>query len=67
MVIDYHIGLSCTAVDASRVLKNGLRKRGLYKGAKMPKLRTDSGPQFIGKKFPETCEKLRIIHGAHIC
>lgn len=44
MIIDYHLGLSCTAVDASRVLKNGLRKRGLYKGAKKPKLRTDNGP-----------------------
>ena len=62
MVIDYHLGLSCTAVDASRVLKNALRKRGLYKGAKMPKLRTDNGPQFIAKKFQETCEKLGIIH-----
>ncbi|MBE3586370.1 MAG: IS3 family transposase [Thermoanaerobacter sp.] len=41
MVIDYHLGLSCTAIDASRVLENGLRKRGLYKGAKMPKLRTE--------------------------
>ncbi|GEA19209.1 hypothetical protein E306M_23470 [Moorella sp. E306M] len=28
----------------------------------MPKLRTDNGPQFIAKKFQETCEKLGIIH-----
>ncbi|GAW93539.1 integrase core domain-containing protein [Calderihabitans maritimus] len=62
MIIDYHIGLSCTAADASRVVKNALRKRGLYKGAKMPKLRTDNGPQFIAEKFQETCEKLEIIH-----
>jgi transposase InsO family protein len=25
MVIDYHPGLSCTAIDACRVLKNGLK------------------------------------------
>lgn len=62
MVIDYHMGLSCSTVDACRVLKNALRKRGLYKGVKMPKLRTDNGPQFIAKKFQETCEKLGIIH-----
>lgn len=62
MVIDYHLGLSCTAIDAVRVVKNALRKRGLYKGAKMPKLRTDNGPQFIAKKFQETCEKLGIVH-----
>lgn len=62
MVIDYHLCLSCTTVDASRVLKNALRKRGLYKGAKMPKLRTDNGPQFIAKKFQEICEKLGIVH-----
>lgn len=31
-IIDYHIGLSYTAVNAYRVLKNGLRKRDLYKG-----------------------------------
>jgi transposase InsO family protein len=54
MVIDYHLGLSCTAIDAVRVVKNALRKRGLYKGAKMPKLRTDNGPQFIAKKYQET-------------
>jgi transposase InsO family protein len=49
-------------MDAVRVVKNALRKRGLYKGARMPKLRTDNGPQFIAKKFQETCEKLGIIH-----
>jgi len=62
MVIDYHLGLFCTAVDAARVLKNALKKRGLYKGAKMPKLRTDNGPQFIAKKFQKMCEKLAIVH-----
>jgi len=63
MVIDYHVGISCTAVDAVRIVKNALKKRGLYnKGAKMPKLRTDNGPQFIAKKFQKVCEKLGIIH-----
>lgn len=43
MVIEYHIGLSCGAVYACRVLKNALRKRDLYKVEKMAKLRTDNG------------------------
>lgn len=28
----------------------------------MPKLRMDNGPQWIAKKFQETCEKLGIVH-----
>ncbi len=55
-VIDYHLGLSCTAKDANRVLKNALRKRQIYKGMTMPKVRTDNGPQFIANKFEGTCE-----------
>ena len=62
MVIDYHLGLSCTAQDAVRVLKNSLKARGLAKGMSMPKLRTDNGPQFIAKKFEETCMALGVVH-----
>ncbi len=61
-VIDYHLGLSCTAKDASRVLKNALKKREIYKGMTMPKIRTDNGPQFIAKKFQKTCRSIEIEH-----
>lgn len=61
-IIDYHVGLSCKAIDACNVLKNAIRKRGLVPGMKMPVVRTDNGPQFTAKIFAETCEKLNIEH-----
>ena len=61
-VIDYHLGTSCTASDAARVLKNGLRKRGVRDGLVLPKLRTDNGPQFIARQFEEECRALGITH-----
>lgn len=61
-VIDYHLGTSCTASDAARVLKNGLRKRGVRDGLVLPKLRTDNGPQFIARQFEEVCRALGITH-----
>ena len=59
-VIDYHLGLSCTASDACRVLENSLRTRGL--GGPLPRIRTDNGPQFIANQFEELCEELGTIH-----
>jgi len=50
-IIDYHVGLSCKAIDACNVLK-----RGLVPGMKMPVVRTDNGSQFTAKIFAETCE-----------
>ena len=59
-VIDYHLGLSCTASDACRVLENSLRTRGL--GDPLPRIRTDNGPQFIANQFEELCEELGTVH-----
>jgi len=61
-VIGYHLGLSCTAIDACRVLRNSLKARGLAKGMAVPKVRTDNGPQFIAKRFEETCLALGVVH-----
>jgi putative transposase len=61
-IIDYHLGLSCTAKDACRVLKSALAARGLKDSARLPKIRTDNGPQFISKLFNNTVEELSIIH-----
>lgn len=61
-IIDYHLGLSCTAEDACRVLKNALAKRQLTKGMELPVIRTDNGPQFVSRKFGETCKSLGIKH-----
>ncbi len=61
-VIDYHLGLTCTAKDACRVLRNALKKRGIKPGMIMPLVRTDNGPQFISNLFREVCRKLGVIH-----
>jgi len=61
-VIDYHLGLTCTAKDACRVLRNALKKRGIKPGMTMPRVRTDNGPQFIAKLFEEVCRKFGIVH-----
>lgn len=61
-MLDYHLELSCTAQDAARVPKNGLKARGLAKGMTMPRLRSDNGPQFTAKRFEETCLALGVVH-----
>ncbi len=61
-IVDYHLGLSCTAKDAVRTLKNALRKRDLFKGMDLPKIRTDNGPQFISNKFAKACKMLKMEH-----
>ena len=62
-IISYHLGLSCKAKDAARVLKTALAKRQLTKGMKnLPTIRIDNGPQFISKLFGDTCMQLGLKH-----
>ncbi|AGB41477.1 transposase [Halobacteroides halobius DSM 5150] len=61
-IIDYHLGLSCKAEDACRVLKKALAKRELTKGMDLPVIRTDNGPQFTSKLFGSTCQSLGMKH-----
>ena len=61
-IVDYHLGLSCTAKDACTVLRNSLRKRHLVRGMNMPKIRTDNGPQFVSHEFANTCDLLSVEH-----
>lgn len=62
IVIAYHLGLSCTAINACLIIQEALRKNYLSKGMLMPKIRTDNGPQFIADKFESLCESLNIVH-----
>jgi putative transposase len=61
-VICYHLGRSCTAEDAVRVLERALQIRGLLHGCKMPTVRTDNGPQFIAKAFATACDQFGVLH-----
>jgi len=61
-IISYHLGLSCKAEDACRVLKNALNKRNLHEGMDLPIIRTDNGPQFVSKLFGDTCKSLGLVH-----
>jgi len=62
-IISYHLGLSCKAKDAARVLKDALAKRKLTKGMdNLPTIRTDNGPQFVSKLFGDTCKQLGLKH-----
>lgn len=61
-IVDYHIGLSCTAKDAKETLISALIKRNLLSSKSKPIIRTDNGSQFISNIFKYTCEKLNIHH-----
>lgn len=61
-VIDYHLGLACTAQDVCRVIKNSLEKRKIFKGMNMPKMRSDDGPCCVAGHFEQMCEQRGIIH-----
>ena len=62
-VVGYHLGLSCTAKDAVRVISRALTKRRIEGGdTKGLVLRTDNGPQFIANVFVKACEELSIVH-----
>lgn len=61
-IIAFHIGLTATAIDASRVLREAFLARGLNLGHHRVSVRTDNGPQFTSGKFKETCDALGIVH-----
>jgi len=61
-IVDYHIGLSCTAEDAVNILKRALWYRNLYEKDTKPVIRSDNGPQFISNVFQDFCNKYNIKH-----
>src|SRR5690625_892222 len=46
MIVDYHIGLSCTGLDSALTLQNVKRLRG-HEDLSGAVIRTDNGPQFV--------------------
>lgn len=61
-IIDYHIGLQCTAKDAVQTLNRALFKRQQYENTEKPVIRTDNGPQFISNTFEKFCEDYKMEH-----
>jgi len=61
-IISYHLGLSCKAKDACRILKKAMKKRNLGDKNDLPVIRTDNGPQFIAHDFADTCNDLGLRH-----
>src|SRR5690625_4635649 len=55
MIVNYHIGLSCTAQDVALTLQNVKRHR-LPEGMHGVVIRTDNGPQFISERFAQMCQ-----------
>jgi putative transposase len=61
-VIEYHMGLSCEAADAARALQRALFKRQLFDSSDKPVIRTDNGPQYISRRFAESCREFGVEH-----
>lgn len=62
MVVDYHIGLSCTGAEAARALQGAMTKRQLQPGECSLVVRTDNGPQFVSADFNNACAEFGIEH-----
>ncbi|WP_282956998.1 DDE-type integrase/transposase/recombinase [Keratinibaculum paraultunense] len=61
-IVEYHMGLSCTAEYITIILKRALMKRGLYDKNIDLVIRSDNGSQFVSHKFEDTCEELKLEH-----
>lgn len=61
MIVDYHIGLSCTGQDAALTLQNVQRLRG-HADVSGAVIRTDNGPQFVSERFGQMCQRLSMLH-----
>lgn len=59
-VVDYHIGLTCTAQEVVHTLQRAVEKRGNL--PQKPIIRTDNGPQFLSHAFRQACEREELEH-----
>lgn len=59
MVVDYHIGLTCTGSQAAQTLRCAWERRRPSDDHPLV-VRSDNGPQFTGKAWMATCEELGI-------
>lgn len=57
MVVDYHIGLTCTADQATQTLRGALERRKGEFVQSRPVIRTDNGPQFTSGAWLKACDE----------
>lgn len=62
MVVDYHIGYSCTSSEATRTIDGAYTKREVELEEFRVTIRSDNGPQFISKQFDGACDKHGFDH-----
>jgi hypothetical protein len=62
MVLDYHIGLSCTAEEAAASIQGACQRRATETGDATVIIRSDNGPQFVSHRFQAACEELGLEH-----
>ncbi len=62
MVLDYHIGLSCTAEEAAASIQGACQRRATETGDATVIIRSDNGPQFVSHRFQAACEGLGLEH-----
>lgn len=62
MVVDYHIGLSCTGKEAAAALRGAYDRRKDELLMAKPTIRTDNGPQFTSQAFEEACQLEGVDH-----
>jgi len=55
MVLDYHVGLSCTAEDAAATIRGAYERRAAELGEAKVVIRSDNGPQFLSRRFQAAC------------
>lgn len=69
-IIDYHVGLECTAKNMVQILNRSLSKRQPFEQQNKPVIRTDNDPQFISHAFEEFCNaqemKMKGFHLKHL-
>ena len=61
-IVDFHMGLSCTATDVAQSLQRAMLRRQQFNKQEKLVIRTDNGPQFISHTFQEFCEKVKLDH-----
>lgn len=61
-IVDYHIGLNCTAQDVIATVSGALLRRQLFHNEEKLIIRTDNGPQFISHLFEEFCIAHNLEH-----